>query len=57
MEEVRNLTNICPTNAIQVLNKHDFFEDFVCVPQMILLTKMKNLDVGTGAPQQRQEVY
>ena len=33
-----------------------FFEDFVCVIQMILVTKI-NLDVGTGAQQQRQEVY
>ena len=36
----------------------NFFEDFVYVFQMILLTKIKkNLDVGTGAQQQRQEVY
>ena len=34
-----------------------FFEDFVWVLQVILLTKIKNLDVGTGAQQQRQEVY
>ena len=34
-----------------------FFEDFVRVLQTILLTKLKNLDVGTGAQQQRQEVY
>ena len=34
-----------------------FFEDFVCVLQMILLTNIKNLEVGTGAQQQRQEVY
>ena len=33
------------------------FEDFVCVIQMILLTQIKNIDVGTGAQQQRQEVY
>ena len=31
-----------------------FFEDFVCVIQMILLTKIKNIEVGTGAQQQRQ---
>ena len=54
MEEVPNLINIGPTNPIQILNQH---EDFVCVLQMILLTKIKNLDVGTGAPQQRREVY
>ena len=34
-----------------------FFEDFVCVIQMIPLTKMKNIEVGTGAQQQRQEAY
>ena len=33
----------------------DFFE--VCVLQMIFLTKIKQIDVGTGVPQQRQEVY
>ena len=34
-----------------------FFEDFVCVIQMILFTKIKNIEVGTGAQQQSQEVY
>ena len=35
-----------------------FFEDFVCLIQMILLTKnKKNIEVGTGVQQQRQEVY
>ena len=34
-----------------------FFEDFVYVIQMILLTKIKNIEVGTGAQQQRQQVY
>ena len=34
-----------------------FFEDFVCVIQMILLTEIKNIGVGTGAQQQSQEVY
>ena len=57
MEDVHNLINIGPTNPIQILNQHEFFEDFVCVIQMILLTKIKNLEVGTGAQQQRQEVY
>ena len=57
MEDVHNLINFGPTNPIQILNQHDFFEDFVCVLQMILLTKIKNLEVGTGAQQQRQEVY
>ena len=38
-------------------NNMKFFENFVCVLQMILLTKIKNIDAGTGAQQQRQEVY
>ena len=57
MEDVHNLINIGPLNPIQILNQHEFFEDFVCVFQMILLTKIKNLEVDTGALQQRQEVY
>ena len=55
MEDVRNLINISPTSPIKILNH--FFEDFVCVIQMILLTKIKNIIVGTGAQQHRQEVY
>ena len=51
MEEVPNLINIGPTNPIQILNQHDFLN------QMILSTKIKNLDVYTGAPQRKQEVY
>ena len=57
MQDVHNLINIGPTNLIQILNQHEIFEDSVCVLQMILLTKIKNLEVGTGAQQQRQEVY
>ena len=57
MEDVHNLINFGPTNPIQILNQHEIFEDFLCVLQMILLTKIKNLEVGTGAQQQRQEVY
>ena len=57
MKDVHNLINFGSTNPIQILNQHDFFKDFVCVLQMILLTKIKNLEVGTGAQQQRQEVY
>ena len=48
MEEVLDLINISPTNRIQIFDQHEFF---LCVLQMILLTKIKNLDVGTGAPQ------
>ena len=54
MEDVPNLINICATNPIKVLNLHEFFEDFVCALEMIVWTKN---DVGTGAPQQRREVY
>ena len=50
MEEVLNLTNICPTNPFHILNQHEFLKIFVCVLQMILLIKIKNLDAGTGAP-------
>ena len=57
MEDVHNLINIGPTNPIQILNQHEFFEDFVCVLQMILLPKIKTLEVGTGAQQQSHEVY
>ena len=57
MEDVHNLINFGPTNPIQILNQHDFFEDFVCVLLIILLKKIKNLEVGTGAQQQKQEVY
>ena len=57
MKDVHNLINIGPTNPMQILNQHEIFEDFVCVIQMILLTKIKNIEVGTGAQQQRQEVY
>ena len=57
MEDVHNLINIGPKIPIQILNQHEIFDDFVCVLQMILLTKIKNLEVGTGAQQQRQEVY
>ena len=55
-EDVHNFINIGPTNPIQISIQHEFFEDFVCVLQIILLTKIKNLE-GTGAQQQRQEIY
>ena len=56
MQDVHNLINIGPTNLIRILNQHEIFWRFVYVLQMILLTKIKNLEVGTGAQQQRQEV-
>ena len=34
-----------------------FFEDFVFVFQMILLTQIQKIYVGIGALQQRQEVF
>ena len=58
MKDVHNFITFGPTNPMQILNQHElFFEDFVCVLEMILLIKIKNLEVGTGAQQQRQEVY
>ena len=57
MEDIHNLINIGPTIPIEILNQSEFFYDFVCVLQIILLTKIKNLEVGTGTQQQRQEVY
>ena len=57
MEDVHNLINVGPTNPIQIFNQHEFFGDFVCVLQMILLTKIKSFEVGTGAQQLRQEIY
>ena len=43
MEDVHNLLNVGPTNPIQIFNQHEIFEDFVCVLQMIYLTKDKTL--------------
>ena len=51
------ISNIGPTKPIEILNQHAIFENFVCVIQIILLTKIKNLEVGTGAQQQNQGVY
>ena len=57
MEEVPSLLNISPTKPIQILNQHECFWRFCIVLQMILLAKITDLDVGTGAPQQGKEVY
>ena len=57
MQDVHNLINIGPTNLIQIFNQHEIFWRFCMCPLIILLTKIKNLEVGTGAQQQRQEVY
>ena len=57
MEDVHNLINIGPTNPIQILNQHEIFWWFCMCPSNDTIDKNKNLDVGTGAQQQRQEGY
>ena len=59
MEEVPNLINICHRDSIQILNKHEWlFWIFCACPSNDTFDKnKKNPDVGTGAPQLRQEVY
>ena len=57
MHDVHNLINIGPTNLIQILNQHEIFWRFCMCPSNDTLNKIKNLEVGTGAQQQRQEVY
>ena len=57
MEDVHNLIEIGPTNPIQILNQHEFFWKFCMCPSNDTFDKNKNLEVGTGAQQQRQEVY
>ena len=58
MEDVHNLINIGPTNPIQILNQHEFFWRFSKSNQNDTFDKnKKNIEVGTGAQQQRQEVY
>ena len=56
MEDVHNLINIGPTNPIQILNQHEIFWRFCMYNSNDILTKIKNIEVGTGAQQQRQEV-
>ena len=57
MEDVHNFINIGPTNPIQILNQHEIFWRFCMCNSNDLLTKIKNIEIGTGAQQQRQEVY
>ena len=58
MEDVPNLINIGPTNPIQILNQHEIFWRFCVCPSNDTFDKIfKNHLVGTGAQQQRQEVY
>ena len=54
MEDVHNLINIGPTNPIQILNQHEFF--CMCNSNDTFDKNKKNIEVGTGAQQQRQEV-
>ena len=56
MEEVPNLISTGPTN--QILNQHEFFWRFCMCPSNddTFNKNKKNLDVGTGTSQQRQEV-
>ena len=56
MEDVHNLINIGPTNPIQILNQHEIFWRFCMYNSNDILTKIKNIEVGTVAQQQRQEV-
>ena len=56
MEDVHNLINIGPTNPIQILNQHEFFWRF-CMCNSNDTFDKKKYWVGTGAQQQRQEVY
>ena len=57
MQDVHNLINIGPTNLIQILNRHDIFWRFCMCPSNDTFDDNKNLEVGTGAQQQRQEDY
>ena len=57
MEDVPNSIDIGPTNPIQILNQHDFLK-ILYVPLNDTFSKNKKniyIDVGIGAPQQRQE--
>ena len=57
MQDVHNLFNIDPTNLIQILNQHEIFWRFCTCPSNDTFDKNKKIEVGTGAQQQRQEVY
>ena len=57
MQAVHNLINIGPTNLIQNLNQHEMFWRFCMCLSNDTFDKIKNLEVDTGAQQQRQEVY
>ena len=56
MEDVHNLINIGPTNPIQILNQHEIFWRFCMCNSNDTFDKLKNIEVDTGAQQQRQKV-
>ena len=56
MEDVYNFLNIGPTNPIWILNQHEIFWRFCMCPSNDTFG-IKKINVGTGAQQQRQEVY
>ena len=43
MEEVLNLINMCPTNPIQILNKHELFWIFCACPSNDTFDKNKKI--------------
>ena len=57
MEDVHNLINIGPTNPIRILNQHEIFWKFCMCNSNDTFHKKKNIEVVTGAQQQRQEIY
>ena len=58
MEDVHNVINIGPTNPIQILNQHKIFWRLcMCNSNDTFDKNKKNIEVGAGAQQQRQEVY
>ena len=46
-----------PKSPFKFWTYMNFFEDFIFVFQMNLLTQIKKIDVGTGALRQRQDVF
>ena len=58
MEDVQNFINIGPTHPIQILNQLEIFWRFcICNSNDTFDKNKKNIEVGSGAQQQRQEVY
>ena len=57
MEDIHNLINIGPTNTTQIFNQHEMFLNIFYVSFKWSFWQKWHFDVGTGAQQQRQEVY